>query len=672
MHQIEATIEASPRRALSKGSESVNSRRLLGWAVGAILAGLVIWLEKAALLHGWWLLGLTGASLLALPTSRQLSKRIVISGAVFFGGLPLMWWIPRPEWFPGWGHLLLAGALGVLASQVSSSSSPKRALARLVPTVSKADYLILVSAALATAAVAPYFAVTTGQQALALLLTSWDNSSHFNMYNMLRIHGTVIPMAGLSDTGHIWSFIEYPQGFHAAIATMADLAVGSERSTLAKELVAYSRLSSLVAVAAAIMVTAGLTSLPWIRKRPLVSMPFLVFVGTAWSFGTAVPATFFAFHNFLLGVALLVCLMLTTTFEASLAKPTVFLTASTAVVGIAGTWSLLLLLAAPALLLGLFPWVKDRWRTSPAGWLLNVGTALLALAGLILVAWQIGHIGTGDVVTALGKIQSSTHGVEAATLLVTGGSAVLLAGGSFTRFFGGTGAGHAAARLILVPAAGLFLVIGFGVYQVMTSGAVTYYSLKLALAVELLLPVVACVTITSLVDRWLTFHPYVHLRGFTLMSVMVSLGLTQVFGLTIPDTKALGIDPVAPYQKAMTEVGTRTEATAAGADELYRAAENYQAYQGDSIFITGTDELDPLLAAAWYLSLTGTHNQETNELIGGLRYLYNGYSGNLVTSAQDILGANPEVKIVLAPSLRSFLASQGMSDSRLERVLSTN
>lgn len=59
------------------------------------------------------------------------------------------------------------------------------------------------------------------------------------------------------------------------------------------------------------------------------------------------------------------------------------------------------------------------------------------------------------------------------------------------------------------------------------------------------------------------------------MSLMVSLGLTQVFGLTIPDTKPLGMDPVAPYQQAMAEVRTRTEATAAGADELYRAAENY-------------------------------------------------------------------------------------------------
>lgn len=672
MPQSQATVERLHRTVMSQHLPAPKKHRMLGASAGLIVFAAVLSLGQSGMLQGWWLLALAALAVLAVPTSRYLSWRIIISGALFFGAVPLLWWIRLPEGFPSWGHLLLAVVLGGLAGWVLSEVSPTRALKGLVPTASKADYLILVAAALASLALAPYFLVSTGPQALGVLLTSWDNSSHFNMYNMLRSHGTVIPLAGLSGTGHSWSFLEYPQGFHAAVATMADLAVGGEQGTLAKELVAYSRLSSLVSVASAVMVTAGITSLPWIRKRPLVSAPFVVLVITAWSFGTAAHATFFAFQNFLLGVALLACLMLIAAFAESLGRPVVFAAAAATVMGIANTWSLLLLLAAPALLLALFPWVRDRWQTTRTAWVFNLGTTVLVFVGLMLVAQQISRIGTGDVVTALGKIQSSTHGVEIATLLVAIASSLLLVHGSPVQFFTGKGNRHAAARLILVPAVGLILVIAFGAYQIATSGKVTYYSLKLALAVELILPVVACVTVTALVDRWLTTHKYVHPRGLAVMSVLTALASTQVFGLTVPDTTPLGVEPLAPYQQGMSTISTRTKANVPGADELILAAEAHTAAQGDAIFVTNSDQIDPLLAASWYLALTSTNNENTNRITGGLRSLYGGYSKNLVGAAEDVLGSDPQISLVMDRSLRDFLQTGGLSESMLSRVLSPN
>lgn len=672
MHQSQAIAERhSPRRVTSR-SPSASNRKVLGLAVGlAALAGC-LWVGQQGLLDGWVYLAFAALLTMAVPTSRHLSWRIIVAGALFFGVFPLLWWVQCPEALVSWGHLLVAGLLSGLVVRVISSVNRKAAVMSLVPSLSKADYFIPIAAVMASAALAPHLFVFTGEQALGVLLTSWDNSSHFDMYYMLRNHGTVIPVAGPPNAGHVWSFIEYPQGFHGAVATMAELVVGRDPGTLAQELVAYSRLSSLVAVASAVVVTAGVTSLPWIQRRPLVSAPFVVLVITAWSFGTATHATFSAFQNFLLGVALLGCLMFIAAFADSLSNPVMFAAAAAAVVGIANTWSLLLLLALPAVILAIFPFIRSRWQTTRAGWLANLGTTLVAVVGLFLVAQQISRIGTGDVVTAMGKIQSSTHGVEIATLLVALASSMLLVHGSFQQFVSGRGERHAAARMILIPALGIFVVVILGFYQISTMGKVTYYTLKLALAVELLLPVVACITVTALVDRWLTTHKYVHPRGLPVMSMLTALAATQVFGLTVPDTRPLGMEPLAPYQQGMSVIASRTSTNGAAAAELFQAAEAYTADRGNIVFITSSDQIDPLLAGTWFLSMTGTHKNNTNSFLGQLRPLYGGYSANLVGAVENVLEADSNVTVLLDENLHSFLRSSGLPAPMLKRVASYN
>ena len=632
----------------------------------------LLWFGHQGVLRGWGLLALTALLVLAVPTSRQLSWRIVIAGATLFGAFPLLWWIPDPRDLFSWGFVLLAMLGSGLTLRVIGSANRGRALKSLLPSFSKADYYLLIAALISATALAPYFFVFTGQEALSVLLTSWDNSSHFNMYNMLRAHGTVIPMAGVPEEGRVWSFVEYPQGFHAVVATLSELVVGPQPGSLSQELIAYSRLSSLMAVASAVLVTAGLICVPWIRRRPLVSAPFLVLVATAWSFGTASHATFFAFQNFLLGVALLAALMVISAFADSLAKPIIFAAAASTVIGIAQTWSLLLILALPAALLAIVPWIGRRWHTTSGNWAINLATVVLAMTGLFLAAKQISRIGTENVVAALGKIESSTHGVEIATLLVGVTSSLLLAHGSFRQFFTGRGTRHISARLILVPLVGLVVVIPLGVYQVATFGKVTYYSLKLALALELLLPVVACVTVTALIDRWLSTHPYVHPRHLVIMSVLTAVASTQVFGLTVPDTKPLGMEPVAPYQRGMSAITTETSTNGPSADELFQAAQSYNPHHGDLVFVTSHDQVDPLLTATWFLSLTGTHKDNTNSVLAELRPLYSGYTGNLKLAVQNVLEEDRDVSIVLDKELRNFLESSGLSENLLSRVVSYN
>ncbi|MDV8149837.1 hypothetical protein [Arthrobacter sp. B10-11] len=648
------------------------NRKVVGICLGLVVMAGFLLLVQLQPLSGWWVLALTGVLALAVPTARQLSQRIVILGCLYFGAVPLLWWMPLPAEFPGWGQLLLGGLISGLAMWIIGSPDRKAAAASLLPSAGKADTLLLVAAALASAVLVPYFRVSTGPQALGLLLASWDNSSHFSMYNMIRTHGTVVPMAGISESGHPWTFMEYPQGFHTALATMADLAVGHAPGLLGTELVTYSRLSSLAAVGATVMVTAALTSLPWIRERPMMCTPFVVLAITAWSFGTASIATLHAFQNFVVGVALLVCLMIVVSFADSLAKPVVFTTCAAAVVGIANTWALLLLLVVPVAAFAVFPWSRQRWQGTRAEWLANSVTAAAGLLGLALVGLQISRIETGTVVTAIGRVPSSTHGVEIATFLVALAASILLVHGNLREFLAGQGQLPAAARLVVTPVLGLAVVIALGTYQIVTAGKVNYYSLKLALAVELILPVIACVAVTALVGRWLASQRYGRPRGLAVMSALAALASTQVFGLTVQDTRPLGMDPMTPYQQGMSTIESHTSKNADAATQLFRAAETHTAGRGDAMYIINSEQIDPLLAATWYLALTGTHNQNTNGLVEELRPLHEGYGGNLAHVAEDVLEADPDVSLVLDAALRDFLASEGLSEQLLKRTISVN
>jgi hypothetical protein len=290
----------------------------------------------------------------------------------------------------------------------------------------------------------------------------------------------------------------------------------------------------------------------------------------------------------------------------------------------------------------------------------------------MLVGLQISRIETGTVVTAIGRVPSSTHGVEIATFLVAMAASILLVHGSFREFLTGQGRMAAAARLVVIPVLGLTVVVALGAYQLVSAGKVNYYSLKLALAVELILPVIACIAVTALVGRWLASQRYGRPRGLAVMSALAALASTQVFGLTVQDTRPLGMDPMTPYQQGMSTIESHTSKNADAAAALFRAAETHTAGRGDAVYIINSEQIDPLVAATWYLALTGTHNQNTNRLVEELRPLHEGYGGHLAQVAANVLGADPDVSLVLDPGLRDFLASDGLPGQLLERTISVD
>jgi hypothetical protein len=156
------------------------------------------------------------------------------------------------------------------------------------------------------------------------------------------------------------------------------------------------------------------------------------------------------------------------------------------------------------------------------------------------------------------------------------------------------------------------------------------------------------------------------------MSALAALASTQVFGLTVQDTRPLGMDPMTPYQQGMSTIESHTSKNADAATQLFRAAEIHTAGRGDAMYIINSEQIDPLLAATWYLALTGTHNQNTNGLVEELRPLHEGYGGNLARVAEDVLEADPDVSLVLDAALRDFLASEGLSEQLLKRTISVN
>ena len=75
---------------------ATRSRWLRASLAGVVVAGAVVALRLAGVLDG--AIGLVAAAViaLALPLSRSLSRRILLSGSILIGWLPLLWWLRLP------------------------------------------------------------------------------------------------------------------------------------------------------------------------------------------------------------------------------------------------------------------------------------------------------------------------------------------------------------------------------------------------------------------------------------------------------------------------------------------------------------------------------------------------------------------------------------------------
>ncbi|WP_156372238.1 hypothetical protein [Arthrobacter sp. Leaf337] len=236
---------------------------------------------------------------------KRLSLRLLLNGLLAMGFAPLTWWVPERVLGIDHGTLLMAVTAGTISWWILSTKPARPRLRRLVPRVKWIDAVPFLAGGLAASSLGTMLAVRSAQDALSLMTDKWDYQSHFNIYFMIRSHGGVIPTIPGPSSGGAWGFAEYPQGFHALLATFADL-VRPDSGSLDAELISFVNLQAAVCVVTVVLVMAGLCALPGIRRRPAAlargssaspttgscwsaSLPSFSLAGSGMSFGGRGP-----------------------------------------------------------------------------------------------------------------------------------------------------------------------------------------------------------------------------------------------------------------------------------------------------------------------------------------------------------------------------------------------
>ncbi|MCU1562027.1 MAG: hypothetical protein JWN05_406 [Arthrobacter sp.] len=596
---------------------------------------------------GFAVLALSGILLLAVPTARSFSRRVLIALTIVFGVAPVLWWIPFPLPTLGRATFLLAVTAAGLGAWVAYGRDPRSRLRRLIPQMRLIDSLPLIVALMSAGTLINFLKARTASDAMTLLAMSWDNASHFDMYYMLRTHGQIIGALGNSPDGSAWHFYNYPQGFHSTVALLAELVRGPLTADLGGELVSYTILSAVAAIMAVTLVAAALCSLPLFRRSFSVAAPVVVFVSAGWIYGPGAAATMHGFQNFYVAVALVAAFLVLMVLQVRLFQPLTLVAAVAAAVGVAHNWVLLgtLLIGACAILV--IPWNRRRWAGSRRNYLLAAGTAIFAILALLPALRQLSSISADDVLYAVGGVPAPDYGRAAAIVIGALGVSLLAGARSRNRDFTSTvrQTDRMAAGAWTVVA-GLIVVVFMAVAQISKSGALSYYSIKYVLALELIALVVLAMGVVSLLGAAPAGRLRTSWRGI-LATLLLMAAVTQGFGLTL-DTRSIGLTPSSTsalefekQQKALDAPVPRHVAALLTAVESNGGAP--AAY-----LTTYGKEFDAILAYQWYEGLTRTYTEKSAALMPHLFPLWSGVEG-LQPVVKALREAEPTLKIIVDP-----------------------
>lgn len=641
-----------PRRSLTDTGRSA-SQWLLIISAAALVFLIVLLIRTHSGLTGWPYVLALGLVLILIPTSRNFSQRILFSLVGLTGAAPIMWWVTGPIDELNRGSVALAVAAAALAGSASYWLIKRQTLRTFLPQLHAVDGLPVLAAFASLWIVQSFLSVRSFEQALLLLTQSWDFAPHFNMYNMIRSHGSVIAVLPAAPDGGPWSAATYPQGFHSLLATLAEVVAGSKAGDIGQELVLFCRLVGVVSVLGTLLVVAGLASLPVLRRNFFVTLPLIAIVATAWIVGPGAIPVFGAFPNFGLGVALCVAIIalvqLRRVIHPALASAALIF----ALIAVAHGWILLLVLCLPSALV--YGWHLLQHRTQLGKRLVafHILLALLGGAALVAAAWQLHSMSAGEVLTTAGGIALADSGV--AVLCIIANAFVALAFYS-RRQVGTVEARHGTLTSLHVLATPLFaavLLICLAIFQLVQAGAVTYYFHKSFLAVEIL--AIVC-TVIGAAELW---SPLLiersHRKAFLAASLLTSLGATQFFGLPFTGLSHQGLKPTAHGSTALLQqtalLGGQMPPWIPKMVAVSRIKQ-----ERPFIYVGFNDGFDPLLAAQWSLTLQGKWTNKIEPAIPMIRPMYKGPS-KVPNSIDMILKVMPDLDVAvdreLVPELRA-------------------
>lgn len=646
----------------------------------AVAAGLVVAAAVAALLGSGALPGraalvLTALLVLAVPTSEELARRALVAGTVFLGWVPFLWWWDLPLGSVGRSGLTAALVGGGLAAWVALSDVAQRAR-RLVPRVRWADAVAAAGLLVAVWVYRPLLGATSGQVALSTFLRGWDNSAHFDMTEMIRTHGTLISRTAEGSAGP-WSYGDYPQGFHAAAATVMEVLGGVERGAPSQEIALYMTAMAVVVLLSLGTVLAGLCALPWLRRRPLLALPLVVLVVATFTLGPGGMVLHNGFPNFYVACALLSCLPLVALALPRLTSAPLVAALGGAAVGVMHNWSFLMTMGAFAAVVALLPLRRGRWPRTRREWVvlaaLGVATVVGAGAAALMLRSQAG---VGSVLLLPGGVTPPP--VSTLVLSVGVSIALCVAAGADLR---GRGAGPGTSRhtrlralgTVLLPGAGLAVAIAVTMLQVRATGDVGYYLWKYAIALQMLTIVVIAATVPLVVRAWRERR--VLLRAAAVVgSVLAGVGVLQVYGLPAPlptslggyvaqggnarlDALALGRSPSA--DSAMVLAAADAHAEGPDVPHVLLPFPSSPAYPQPG-------GVPPMMLSQWFNALTGRWTERGNDLLRDLAVPEDQSVAEAVRAARAVLETDPDAVVVLGPdyvdAVRDDVRDEGWAD----------
>lgn len=650
---IEATNEFRKRSlpTLSSANQPapvVSPRKWMavGVACVAVFTGVVL-LRSIGGLTGWSCLILLALLMAVTPVGRNLSQRILLSIVTLSGITPLMWWINFKNPYFDRGTVILALAATALTGSIIYGHFRRLPLSRLIPQVHAVDTLPVLGAIASGWAVHNFLFANSFEKALSLLTRSWDFAPHFNMFSMLRNHGSVIALLPSAPDGSAWSAASYPQGFHALLASLAEIVVGAKPGDVAHESTLFIRLVGLAAILGTLLVLTGLTSLPVFRRHFLVALPFVAIVATAWIVGPGAIPVFEAFPNFGLGVALCVACVAVVQLRRMVSPITATSALVLCVTAVAHGWILLLLLCLPSVVVYVCYLLWHRRDTARRSLWFHVGIGAVAAVGVLSAVWQLRRLSAGDVLTTSGGTAMADTGV--AVMCIVGNAVVALA------FYSRRKVGHLDARrdtltslhVLATPLFATILLVGLAIFQLTDGPRVTYYFHKSFLAVELMAIFCTALGAAELWSPLLARHS--SRKSFVAASILTSVGATHFFGLPFTGLSEQGLGPTA---QGAVRVLQQTKILAEAPPRLISKLTGMAAMKDSRPFIyVGYDEgIDPQLAAQWSLTLQNKWTESNHLAIPLVKPLYQGPS-HVPEAIDAILTAKGDMDVVVDPEL---------------------
>lgn len=655
------------RKGAGPGPQIRHARGILALAV---VAGIVVALRTTGLLQGTPALILAAVLLLLLPTVRVLSQRILFNGLILAGLVPLTWWLPERIMGTDHGTLMLAALGGVIAWWIGSAKVPAQRVRLLVPRARWIDSIPFLSALLSALSLGTMLTIRSPLDALSIFTSKWDYQSHFSIYYMIRRHGEVIPTIPQSTAGDVWGFSEYPQGFHALLATMSDLLRPSYTS-VDSELISFMNLQAACSVLTVLIVAAGLCALPAVRRRAAVMTTGIAVAMAAWIYGPGSIPAYEGFANFYLA-----CGMATATVLALLTfqrrVPVIGVAAVGAgLVSICNNWLLLVSLLAVVFGIKLWTVVRQRGSYSRRWWILSSACISVSLLGTALPIIQISPLieQSQHILEAQGGIAYPDFGLALVAIVL----ALVLGFANRSLAVRTRSLQLREERLdVSRAAAGLFipiaLCIWLAVSQSVQNGAISYYFYKYLIALLLLAWPLAVAAAAALIPPAVPAEGPVRKRSLTLALCVLAITATQVFGFSVPGLQTIGLPATARPLTEMSNQQARLQSMPAFVPRLLQSARQPQ--PASTVYIPGPGTVDPILAARWQWGMRGMSSSATTHLSFDLVDIVKDYN-----QAPEIIGRiltqNPTLYAIVDPELfervHQYLLGLGVAD-RLIRL----